>query len=424
MNSSSGKLSEERFSAAAARVMDRCDVLANFSEENGALTRRFCSPPMKQVHKEIGRWLEAIGWASKIDAAGNLLGNNSKVDRPAVLIGSHLDTVRNAGKYDGVLGVMIGLAIAELIRESKTELAFDVEIIGFSEEEGVRFNSPYIGSSAIVECFDSRVLGLKDENGISVKMALESFDCNPTEIGNASLANRNIIGFIEAHIEQGPVLEMENCPVGTVSAIAGQTRATLGFEGKAGHAGTIPHVHRRDALAGAAEFISAVEKKGRETDGLFATVGDVRVEPNISNVIPASAIVRVDLRHESDTVRMMAWQELKELASQIAGRRGLKLTLETNLNQPAIQMDQEITNYFLESISASGHEPIQMPSGAGHDAAMMARMVPTSMLFVRCRDGISHHPDEHVEEADVVAAIKILFRGLVRISNGLLKSRT
>ncbi len=404
--------------------MDRCEVLANFSEENSALTRRFCSPPMKQVHKEIGSWLEAIGWTSEIDAAGNLLGHNTNVDRPAVLIGSHLDTVRNAGKYDGVLGVMIGLAIAELIRESKTELAFDVEIIGFSEEEGVRFDSPYIGSSAIVECFDSQVLGQKDEDGITVEMALESFGCNPTEIGNASFANRNMAGFIEVHIEQGPVLEMENCPVGAVSAIAGQTRATIGFEGKAGHAGTVPHVHRRDGLAGAAEFISAVEKKGRETDGLFATVGDVRVEPNVSNVVPASAIVRVDLRHESDSVRMMAWQALKELASQIAGRRGLILTLETNLNQPAVQMDKEITNYLMKAISDCGYKPVQIPSGAGHDAVIMARMVPTSMLFVRCRDGISHHPDEHVEEADVVAAIKILFRGLVRISNGLLKSRT
>lgn len=410
-------INDQEFDAAVQRVLLRCDQIAAMSEVAGQTTRTFCCPSMRNVHDSIAAWMRAINLSCHADAAGNLIGQPGGSEQPVMMIGSHLDTVVNAGRYDGVLGVLLGLAAAELIHQSKQELGFDLVIVGFSDEEGVRFNRPYIGSSAVAGCFDPKVLDVKDADGFTVKSALSGFGCEPDQWSSASFVNRNVIGFIEAHIEQGPVLQSESQSVGVVSAIAGQTRATIRVAGTAGHAGTVPHQLRRDALAAAAELVLSIEQLGQSTEGLVATVGQLDVSPNASNVIPGEVQLTLDLRHVDDSVRKICLEKICDAMSEVATRRSLQINIDVNLDQPAVPMDSKITQALSDAIRDTGCIPIEMLSGAGHDAAVMVNLAPSAMLFVRCRDGVSHHPDEHVELDDVSVALKVLLAGLRRISN-------
>ena len=409
-------ISTGQIELAAKQVLDRCDQLAQLSDVPGQTTRTFCCPSMKKAHRMIARWMEAAGLRYEIDAVGNLVGQSGVPGRPVVMIGSHLDTVVNAGKYDGVLGVMLGLAVAELIGQSNQSLNFELMVVGFSEEEGVRFNRPYIGSSAIAGCFEPAVLDLTDEDGISVAGALAEFGCDPDQWSTASLVNQDLIAFIEPHIEQGPVLQSKSQAVGVVSAIAGQTRATIQINGTAGHAGTVPHTLRHDALAAAAELILVIERLGQQTEGLVATVGKLEVSPNASNVIPGQAIFTLDLRHAEDPVRHACFQRISDEAFQVASHRSLQAGIQTNLDQPAVLMDYHITQALSDAIQSCGCQACTLPSGAGHDAAMMAKLGRSAMMFIRCRDGISHRPEEHVDLEDVSIAIEVLLETLQRIS--------
>jgi allantoate deiminase len=376
------------------------------SEESGRTTRRFLTPPMQALHQYLRARMEALGMAVRVDAAGNLLGLWQPANAPArrLLIGSHIDTVPDAGAFDGVLGVVMAIEFVELVKEMQLPLA--IELIAFSDEEGVRFGVPFIGSRAVAGRFDSALLDRKDADGITMADAIRAFGLDPALMEEAAL-DENAVGFLEIHIEQGPVLEAEKLSLAAVTTIVGQTRLSLEFEGEANHAGTTPMKLRRDALAAAAEWIGGVEQLARSTDGLVTTVGKIAVEPNAGNVIPGKATVSLDVRHAWDSARSGAVKQLLENAQETAEHRGLALQHQVQLEQPAVPMDERLTSFVSDAIEAAGMPVKRMTSGAGHDAMVVASRVPTTMLFLRSPGGLSHHPGEAVLEEDVDAALRV-----------------
>jgi allantoate deiminase len=410
---------ENRLVALAQQALARCDAAALFTEEPGRITRTFCSAAMSALHLEMQKWMTAAGMQSRVDAAGNLFGRLEsplRPNAPALLIGSHLDSVPNAGKYDGVLGAMLGLALVEAVQQSGLQLPFALEVVGFSEEEGVRYGVPFIGSRALVGDCDDALLQRTDTNGISVAAALRNFGCSPDDISSAEIPAKRYFAYLEPHIEQGPVLENENSPLSVVTAIAGQTRAVIRFVGAAGHAGTVPMQLRRDALAAAAEWILAVERIGQQTSGLVATVGTIEALPGAGNVIPGEVRLRLDIRHTDDAVRAAALSSLQQFGNELAARRNVDFHFSIVHEHSAVAMDPRLSDLLAQSLSDAGSRPIRLPSGAGHDAAVMARRWPAAMLFIRCRGGVSHHPDESVTLADVTAALKAMWHFAQRLA--------
>ena len=386
----------------AETVIARCRHLARFTEVPGQTRRTFLSPAMRECMREVQAWMEAAGMAVVTDAAGNLRGLYPGSSSTRLVMGSHLDTVPDSGAFDGVLGVMMALSLVELLRGEM--LPFAIEVIAFSEEEGVRYSLPFIGSRAVVGRLDAALLAAKDANGIPLADALTSFGLDPARLP-ACLLDKNTAGFLEFHIEQGVVLESEDLSLGVVQAIAGQTRAEIIFTGQARHAGTTPMHLRNDALAGAAEWIIEVERLALETPGLVATVGDVHAHPGAGNVVAGQLGASLDVRHREDAVRHQAVHDLLALAIAIANRRGLTAAGTTHMDQPAVPMDSRLTALAAEAIRQTGVHPLQMVSGAGHDAMIVAERVPTTMIFLRSPGGISHHPDESVRPADVEHAL-------------------
>ena len=399
----------------ASRAIAECLRIAAISEEPGRITRRYLTAPTRDVHALLRGRMEALGMTVRADAAGNLRGlwqpENSRGKR--LLIGSHIDTVPNAGAFDGVLGVTLALEWVEIAQE--LQFPFDIEVIAFSEEEGVRFGVPYIGSRAVAGRFDPALLALKDLDGITVEAAIREFGLDPAQIGEAAL-DANTIGYIEPHIEQGPVLEAEGLSVAAVTAIVGQTRMSLTFTGQANHAGTTPMHLRHDALAAAAEWIAAVESLAQQTEGLVATVGRIENEPNVGNVVPGSVRASLDVRHAHDSERKAGVDALLAQAQAISARRGLTLESKPLSDQPAAPMDEQLTAFLAEAIEAAGFPLKRMTSGAGHDAMVLAARVPTAMLFLRSPGGLSHHPDESVLEEDVEASLHVARKFLERLA--------
>jgi allantoate deiminase len=359
---------------------------------------------MHDCHREIAAWLEPLGVGVRIDAAGNLRASYPAADSeaPRLLIGSHLDTVPKAGAYDGVLGVVLAVALLEALDGRR--LPFGIEVVGFSEEEGVRFGTPFIGSRALVGTLDEELLGRQDANRICVREAIEAFGLKPDEIPEAALKN-DAVGYVEFHIEQGPVLEQLGRPLGVVEAVVGQSRLEFTFTGRANHAGTTPMDLRYDAIACAAEWISAVEREARGIAGLVATVGALEAKPGATNVIAGEVRLTLDVRHGSDDVRSSAVETLIRNAGDIAKRRGLSVRWNTRLNQKAVAMDSFLVGQAEEAIRRAGCEPHRMVSGAGHDAMILAEKVPATMIFLRTPGGISHNPAETVKIEDVAKAI-------------------
>jgi allantoate deiminase len=395
----------EDFSKHAEVVIARCRKLASFSEDPGGTRRTFLSAPMLDCHREVSSWMKTLGMSVSLDAAGNLRGvyPGSSPSAPRILIGSHLDTVPNAGAFDGILGVVLAVGLVELLEGMK--LPFGIEVVGFSEEEGVRFGVPFIGSRALVGRADEELLGRKDERGISVRKAIQDFGLNPNEISRAVLSD-DCLGYIEFHIEQGPVLESLGRPLGVVEAIVGQNRLEFTFSGQANHAGTTPMNLRHDALAAAAEWIVAVETLARRTSGLVATVGFVEAKPGATNVIAGTARATLDIRHASDRARTEALDELIREAESIAARRGMTVTWRTLLAQNAVVMDPFMTGQIERAMQKAGYEAHRMASGAGHDAMILAEKVPAAMIFLRTPGGISHDPSESVHLDDVARALE------------------
>jgi allantoate deiminase len=392
----------------AREVIRRCRTLATYSEEPGFTTRTFLSEPMRLVHAEVSGWMTRAGMDVRIDAAGNIRGLYSAAvtaglsDRPRLFIGSHLDTVPRAGAFDGVLGVMMGIALVEALDGHR--FPFSIEVIGFSEEEGVRFGVPFIGSRALVGSLDDTLLARVDRNGASVRDAIRQFGLDPAAIA-AARPTEPALGYLEFHIEQGPVLDRLGLGLGIVTAIAGQTRADVTFTGVAGHAGAMPMAARLDALACAAEWISRVEREGKATPGLVATVGRVSAHPGATNVIAGQCTASLDVRHVDDDVRRGAVERLQDAAHDIPTRRGLDVTWQTRLEQSAVAMTPSLVTALTHAVERSGAPVLHMHSGAGHDAMIVVEEMPATMLFLRSPGGISHHPDESVSGQDVAAAL-------------------
>ncbi|MEM7625032.1 MAG: allantoate amidohydrolase [Planctomycetota bacterium] len=405
--------------ALADRVMSRSAALAGHTEEPGRVTRRYLTPPIKAVHLELTRWMAELGLHVRTDAAGNLVGRlgDPAPDTPVLLIGSHIDTVPNGGKYDGVLGVLVGLAVADVLQDRA--LPFAVDVVAFSEEEGVRYAKPYLGSAAIAGTFDPDWLERRDDRGVTMRAAIEAFGLEPDKIADAAYDPRRVVGYLETHVEQGPVLEREGRPVGVVTAIAGQSRLMLRFTGEPGHAGTTPMFPRKDALVSAAHLISEVQDYGRSIQGLRATVGYVRAHPNVRNVIPGEVDISLDIRHAMDDVREAAVAALIDTAERVAKEDGMTVEVLENQPQPATAMSGLLSRMLHEAMDEAELTPFELLSGAGHDAVAMAASFPVAMLFVRHPDGVSHHPDERVSVADVAVAIDVLARAVGRLADEL-----
>ena len=396
----------------AAAVLERCDELAAFSEEEGRLTRRFATQELRQAGETVRGWMEATGMTVRRDAIGNLIGRLGDADSRTLLIGSHLDTVPDAGRYDGMLGVLVAIACLERLRDAGRSLPYAVEVLAFADEEGVRYGTGYLGSSVVAGRFDPADLERQDSDGVTMSEAVRSFGGDPGRLAGARRDPADLVGYYEVHIEQGPVLEAAGAPLGVVTAIAGQTRARITFTGQAGHAGTVPMSLRRDALCAAAEFVGAVEAVGREQDGAVATVGELEVQAGASNVIPGRVALSLDVRHAEDPARESVATRLRERAEAIAGARGSGLEWSRVQQTRAVACSAELTDLVAEAVAASGHPVVRLPSGAGHDAVMISSIAPVAMLFVRCAGGISHNPAESVTVEDVAAAIEATTRFL------------
>jgi allantoate deiminase len=399
----------------AKRAIAECRRIAQMSEEPAWTTRRFLTAPMRDVHALLRGRMEALGMTVMVDPAGNLRGRWKPAEARAkwLLLGSHIDTVPDAGAFDGVLGVTMALELVELAQENKLPLA--IEVIAFSDEEGVRY-VPFIGSRAVAGRFDSAILlGLRDGDGVTLADAIRGFGLDPNRIADAAIGD-DVLGFFEIHIEQGPVLEAEGLSVAAVTSIAGQSRFNVRFTGHANHAGTTPMHLRCDALAGAAEWIGEVETLAKRTEGLVATVGSLKLEPNAGNVIPGIVNLGFEVRHANDAIRRESAESLLERATTIADRRGLKLEFERKMDELATPMDERLTAFVAEAIEGLGLPVKRMPSGAGHDAMIMAARVPAAMLFLRSPGGISHHPDENVREEDVETALRVAEKYVERLA--------
>ncbi len=394
--------------------MARADELATISETaDGFTTRTFGSEAMRRANALVGEWLWQAKLDARTDAIGNLRAFPPRDGRPLLLLGSHLDTVREAGRYDGPLGVLVAVSCAEAAaRGDYGALPFRLGVVGFSDEEGTRFGPSYLGSDVLAGSpFDPARLALADANGVTLGHAIRAVGGDVAALASEALdpdAESGLLGYVEVHIEQGPVLEAADLPVGVVSAIAGQSRFAFRFDGQAGHAGTTPMPLRRDALAGAAEFITAAEILARQDDGLVATVGQLEVRPGAGNVIPGATAGSLDVRSPRDAQRLAACAALQAAAAAIAARRGLALDWREVQSHAATPCDPGLRAALADAITQTGLRATELPSGAGHDAVALAHLLPVAMLFVRCRGGLSHHPLESVTPEDVAVALNVM----------------
>lgn len=382
---------------------------------------------MDSVHQRFHEWADGAGLNFSVDALQNMkirwpgtdraLSTSTHKTGEVLVIGSHLDTVRNAGRFDGALGVVAALACIEQLQAWGVTLPFDLEVVGFSDEEGLRFQTAYLGSSYYAGAFRPEWLTLRDESGQTLASLLTNRGTDPSLVTTCQQAPTGVIGYLELHIEQGPQLETSGISVGVVSAIAAQTRARLRLTGKSGHAGTTPMTLRRDALCAAAEAILEIENLARTVDGLRATVGQIRVEPGAGNVIPDLVVLSLDIRHEEDRCLIDALNTLRDRIDQKSKTRGILVHWEILQQGPSIPMDAGLQADFQRAAESRQGRTPTLASGAGHDAAVMARLCPVGMLFVRCREGLSHHPDEWASPQDIAMGLAVLVDTIIALGN-------
>ncbi|MDQ3705338.1 MAG: allantoate amidohydrolase [Chloroflexota bacterium] len=402
--------------AYAQNVMERADVLGNISEEPDRLTRRVATPAMKQANSIVEEWMRAAGMSVRQDNIGNLVGRYEGTGEGMLVLGSHLDSVRDAGKYDGPLGVLVAISCVQALHDAGKRLPHAIEVAAFADEEGLRYHTSYLGSRVFAGSFDPSYLDLTDAEGISLAEAIREFGGDPGALDGDRRDPTDLLGYCEVHIEQGPVLEAEGLPVGVVSAIAAQTRFNVAFRGVAGHAGTVPMHLRHDALCAAAEFVLAVEEVARSEPGAVGTVGQMAVQPGASNVIPGSVTLSLDVRHQDNATLQATVETLWERAEQISKSRGVVLEWELVQSNNSVPCSPDLSRRLADAVELSGYPARYLPSGAGHDGVIMSQITPIAMLFVRCKGGISHNPAESVEVNDVQVAIEVMSRFLELVS--------
>jgi allantoate deiminase len=400
-------------SSLGEEIAARINKLGAISETPDHLARIFLTPEHRAAADLILGWMRAAGMRAHVDAIGNVCGRyeGQEFGMPCLMLGSHYDTVRDAGKWDGPLGILTAIScVAELNRRGR-RLPFAIEVTGFADEEGVRFASTLLGSRAVAGTFDESVLGKTDTAGVAMREALAGFGLDPDHVGRAARTRSELLAYVELHIEQGPVLEGLDTPLGVVTAISGATRLAARLTGMAGHAGTVPMKQRKDALAGAAECIGAVEQFCRtHEDGLVGTVGYIHAAPGATNVIPGQVSFTIDIRAPGDAYRRRAVTDMVRQIETIAKRRGLALQLDVTHENRSVPCADWLKSQIADAIASEGYRVIELPSGAGHDGMAMIDIADVGMIFVRCRGGISHHPDEHVDTADVDAGARALLR--------------
>ncbi|EPC3762778.1 allantoate amidohydrolase [Klebsiella michiganensis] len=406
---------------AAARVMARADELAAISETPDALTRVYLSPQHLEANQRAARWMTQAGMTVWQDSVGNICGRyeGEQEGVPAILLGSHLDTVRNAGRYDGMLGVLAAIEVVHGLHQQGRRLKQAIEIVGFCDEEGTRFGITLLGSRGITGTWPESWLAQTDADGVSVAQAMVLAGLDPARIHLAARRPEEIAAYLELHIEQGPCLEQEGLALGLVEAINGARRLNCRFTGEAGHAGTVPMSHRKDALAAAAEWMVRVETLTREQGGnRVATVGTLRCAPGAVNVIPGDVTLTLDIRGPHDQPLDALLDTLLKEAQAIASRRQLRFSAEEFYRIAATACDSGLQQVLSEAVQAVQGRSLTLPSGAGHDAIAMAERWPSAMLFVRCKGGISHHPAESVTADDVALAIAAYSRAVSALDAG------
>jgi len=395
-----------------ARLMERAEQLARHSELAGGLTRASLTAEYRAAADLVLGWMREAGMQAGLDAVGNVVGRyeGAQPGLPCLMLGSHLDTVRDAGRYDGMLGVLAGIECVRALNAAGRRPAFAIEVVGFVDEEGVRFGVTLLGSRAVAGTFDPKMLEARDRDGVTLAAALGAFGLDPARVGDAARRREDLHAYAELHIEQGPVLEAEGLPVGAVTAINGYTRLAVAIEGAAGHAGTVPMRLRRDALAAAAECVLAVERIGAAQPELVATVGRIEALPGAVNVIPGSARFTVDVRAPVDAQRLGAVAAIEAEFAAICGRRGLLLRNERTQEMGVAACAPWLIERMEDAIRAEGVVPRRLPSGAGHDGLAMQALADIAMLFVRCAKGISHNPAEAITAADAETGTRVLLR--------------
>ncbi|WP_158866300.1 allantoate amidohydrolase [Leifsonia sp. AG29] len=398
----------------ARELLARCDELAAISSSTTGIERVYLSPQHAEAHARAAEWMAEAGMAVRQDAAGNLVGRleGGRPGLPALLLGSHLDTVPAAGRYDGILGVLSAIAVVRRLAPRAATLPFAVEVVAFGDEEGTRFGTTLLGSAAVAGAWRDEWWDLTDRDGVTLRAAFERFGLDPARIGEAN-RDGEVFAYLETHIEQGPRLEDLGLPLGVVTGIAAARRMSLTFHGEARHCAT-PYDRRHDALLGAAEAVVAIESAARSL-GAMATVGRIEVAPGAVNVIPGTATLSLDLRAETDESRDAALDAILKRLAEICAELGLTLERHDTHRAPAVLCDARLQEAIAEAVGSLAPEGAAGPiprlfSVAGHDAMAVAGIAPVGMTFVRCEGGISHHADEAVTLEDVVAAVDALER--------------
>lgn len=391
-------------------ISARIDALAALSCDPGKLTRLYLTPSHRRAADLVLQWMLEAGMTARVDAVGNVIGRYEGAwsDAPALLLGSHIDTVRDAGKFDGNLGVVTAIAVVAKLQASGQRLPFAIEVVAFGDEEGVRFASTLGGSRALAGTFDAALLDETDVDGQSRRQALIAFGCDPTKLAADARDPTQTLGYVEVHIEQGPVLEAKDLPLGVVTAINGARRGTVTIAGVSGHAGTVPMSMRRDALAAAAEMILAVERIGAGNNDSVATVGRLEIANAGTNTVPGQVSFSLDIRSPVDARREAAAKKIERAIAEIATRRHVTAAVAYTYEAPAAACDRALSAKLGAAIAAQQLPVLHMPSGAGHDGMAFRDKIPFAMLFVRCRGGISHNPAEFADVADIDAAARVL----------------
>jgi allantoate deiminase len=375
----------------AQRIWDHCEALARLTEMDGGLTRVFLSKEQKAANELVLGWMREAGMSARLDAIGNVVGRyeGERPGRPCLMMGSHLDTVRDAGKYDGMLGVVAPIECVRALHARGKRLPFALEIVGFADEEGTRFNATLLGSRAVAGTFKTEVLDNVDRDGVPMREALRAFDLDPARIGDAAYRRE---------------------AVGVVTAINGATRFAVEIDGMAGHAGTVPMDLRQDALAAAAECVLAIERRCGGEPELVGTVGKLECLPGAVNVVPGKVRFTIDIRAPRDPMRLAAVDDVLAALKGIAARRNVQLTVTKTHEGGVAACAPWLMDQIGAAIAAEGIPVRKLPSGAGHDGMAIIDLTDIGMLFVRCEKGISHNPAEAITLADVEIAARVWLR--------------